>query len=515
MRPPLALIALVATVPGLAKAQVVSERPDKVAVVLYQDHAPASSYSDPEFSDYDPGLAVVSETRAVDLPAGRSKISFRDVADGMVPQTAAIEGIDGRLVERNYDFDLLSPGTLIDKAIGAQARLVRSNAKTGEVTESLVTVRSGPQGIVLQHPDGSTEALGCSGSPEKLVFDALPPGLTATPTLSAVVEAPRAGRYTVKLSYLATGLRWSADYIARLNADGRTLDLEGWLTLSNLSRTSFANAPTQVVAGRLAREGDDEAVEPVEPAVVRSCWPIERLPLPSAQARNTVSYSPIVTLSDSGLQEVVVTGSRVTATNIGDYKLYTLNEPTTVAANQTKQVAFLDQGAVRYQRIDAFTVQRAYGVDPKPQPATGLIRLQNKTADGLGKPLPGGAVTVLESKPDGGLSLTGQPSVKDTPVGQPVELTLGPSGLVTLEATQGGLSYRRQGGRTFERSAVAVTVRNAGARPALVEVRLPQAGAQFLGESRPHRRDGDVAVWSLQVPAEGEASLSYRTEALQ
>ena len=82
------------------------------------------------------------------------------VADGMIAQTAAIEGLDGRLIERNYDFDLLSPGTLIEKAIGAPARLVRTNPRTGQTSEVAVTVRSGPEGIVLQHGDGSTEACG-------------------------------------------------------------------------------------------------------------------------------------------------------------------------------------------------------------------------------------------------------------------------------------------------------------------------------------------------------------------
>ena len=170
MRAALALIALLAAAPGIAAAQVVSDRPDKVAVVLYQDHAPAiRPLSEDDTEDVfqgDPGLAMVSEVRTVDLPAGRSRLSFRGVADGMVPQTAAIEGVDGRLIERNYDFDLLSPGTLIEKAVGAPARLVRTNPKTGQATEVPVTVRSGPDGVILQHADGSAEALGCSGLPE-------------------------------------------------------------------------------------------------------------------------------------------------------------------------------------------------------------------------------------------------------------------------------------------------------------------------------------------------------------
>ena len=522
MRAALALIVLLAAGPaaGAASAQVVSERPDRVVVVLYQDRAPAFRPMGQGAGDAfegDPGLAVVSEVRTVDLPAGRTRLSFRGVADGMVPQTAAIEGLDGRLIERNYDFDLLSPGTLIEKAIGAPARLVRTNPRTGRVIDIPVTVRSGPDGIVLQHADGSAEALGCSDLPEKLVFDHAPPGLTATPTLSADVETPVAGRHVIRLSYLAAGLRWKADYVARLDPGKGTLNLHGWLTLSNVSGTTFGDAPTQVVAGRLARAGDDEpiAAEPVE--AVRSCWPT-----PIAAKRVYADAAPVppppapVAAPSAQLQTVVVTASRLAeVSNLGDYKLYTLPEPTTVAANQTKQVAFLDQAAVRYQRIDLVPVGRVYGFDQGPQAATALIRLQNKVSDGLGRPLPGGAVTVFEPKDDGALSLDGQASLKDTPVGQRVQWSLGPSGGVTYDVAQQDLTYPEHDGQTFERSEVLVTVRNAGTRPALVEVRLAQSNLKFLSESRRHDRDGAYAVWSLQVPAEGEASLRYRTEAPQ
>jgi hypothetical protein len=525
MRVPAVLIVLAASgfltsVLGAApaSAEVVSERPDKVAVVLYQDHAPSSRFvaSEDPF-DGDPGLAVVSETRTVDLPAGRSRISFRGVADGMAPQTAAIEGVDGGLIERNYDFDLLSPGVLVQKAVDGPARLVRTNPKTGAVSETPVTVRAAPEGIVLQHPDGRAEALGCSGQPERLVFDHAPAGLNATPTLSAEVETARAGRRQIRLTYLATGLRWRADYVARLNPDGRTLDLHGWLTLSNLGGTTFGDAPTQVVAGRLARAGEDVAPQAKPVEAVRSCWPTEITPL-AAPADIAPPPLPMMAarFANAEIQEVVVTGSRIaTVSNLGDYKLYTLPEPTTVAARQTKQAAFLEQAAVPYQRVAMFQVAHAYGFDPDLEPANMFLRLQNKAAEGLGKPLPGGTVTVLEPKPDGAPSLTGQPNLADTPVGQRAQLRLGESSLVTLQATQGALSYPTRGGKTFERSEVALSLHNAGPKPALVEVRLPQAELTFLGESRSHTRDGAFAVWSVIVPAEGENTLNYRTEAPQ
>jgi hypothetical protein len=347
------------------------------------------------------------------------------------------------------------------------------------------------------------------------VFDQAPPGLTATPTLSAVVEAPRAGRYTVKLTYLATKLRWSADYVARLAPDGRTLDLEGWLTLANLSRTSFANAPTQVVAGRLARDGDDSAPRGHSAFLGKTCWPIEapRVLAYSDEAPRPPPPAAALAMRNTDLQEVVVTGSRVNAGVLGDYKLYTLNEPTTVAANQTKQVAFLGQAQVPYQRVYTYRAEREYGGPPEQvEPVPIMLRLQNKAAEGLGKPLPGGAVTLYEPRTGGEPSLAGQATMKDTPVGLPVEWTIGRSNAVTVAATQGDITTRQRAGLYFDRSQVTLTVRNAGGQTAPVEIRLLQSNLKILNESQPHTRDNAFALWTLQVPAGGEATLSYRTE---
>ena len=80
------------------------------------------------------------------------------------------------------------------------------------------------------------------------------------------VRAATAGRYTVQLSYLALGLHWSADYVARIDADDRTLKLTGWLTLVNSTGTTFANTPAEVIAGKLAR--DEEETQPPGPTTI-------------------------------------------------------------------------------------------------------------------------------------------------------------------------------------------------------------------------------------------------------
>ena len=357
----LALAALLLPSPALADT-IVSPGPDKVAVTLYRG-------GEGPFQALDAwqrqqamikGLILVTETRTVFLPAGRHTLRFDGVADVLIAESAAVEGLPGAVVERNYDYALLSPGTLLERSLGQPVGIVRTNRKTGRQSREDAVVRQGPNGVVLQTAAG-VEALGCSGEIERLVFDRVPAGLSDKPALSTLVDIPAPTQATLTLSYLAIGVNWQADYVARINPDGRTLDLTGWLTLVNSGGTRFADAPTQVVAGRLARQTVSVRKGQGRP-ITRACWPMDtttqgRPPPPPAPPPPPPPL-PLPAASDMEVggfvEEAVVTAQRrklAEQSELGDYKLYTLPEPVTVGARQTKQVAFLDQKAVAFQLL--------------------------------------------------------------------------------------------------------------------------------------------------------------------
>src|SRR4051812_47518577 len=247
------LFALAAAPPAPAAGQgvVTSPNPDHVAVTVYRD--PGREPSQAFDRDWLEGYALISETRTVTLPAGESELRFEGVAGGIVPQSAIVTGFPQGIVERNRDAYLLSPGTLVDRSLGRRVHIRRTSRATGQVRETEAVIRGTAQGVVLQTPDG-IEALRCTGLAEGLVFDSVPPGLSARPTLSVRTRSAEPVTATVTLSYLANGFDWQADYIAELSADGAHVDLFAWLTLGSNDETSFPNADTQAVAGRLNRE---------------------------------------------------------------------------------------------------------------------------------------------------------------------------------------------------------------------------------------------------------------------
>ena len=153
MRPWCASLAALLLSAGGAWADTVSPAADAVTVTIYHtDGLQTSDLLHPEQNPWvlDQGLALITETRQIDLPAGPSEIRFRGVASTMVPQTATIDGLPAGALERNFDYDLLSPGSLLAKSIGRTVHLIRTDPKTGRFTDVTAIVRTGPDGAMLE-----------------------------------------------------------------------------------------------------------------------------------------------------------------------------------------------------------------------------------------------------------------------------------------------------------------------------------------------------------------------------
>jgi len=437
------------------------------------------------------------------------EIRFEGVAGGIVPQSAIVTGFPEGIVERNRDAYLLSARTLIDRSLGRRVHLRRTSRATGAVSEQDAVIRSGADGAVVLQTAAGFEALRCSGLAETLVYNEVPAGLSARPTLSVRARSSRPVAATVTLTYLSNGFDWQANYIANLSPDGTRVDLFAWLTLASMDETSFRNADTQAVAGRLNRAATDYGPRYEEDDWLRlRCWPAGRtsdLPLPvvvdsrSRQLQGMVSVGDTVNeLPESGGENIVITAMRARQEELGDLKLYRIPEPVTVAAHSQKQVAFLEQPAVQVSLVYR---QR---LDPESEGSEQAIRTlvtRNRREEGLGVPLPAGGVQLFAAQ-GGRPILIGEGSIRDRAVGEDVEIALGDAPGVA------GLIEEGDSGRRWRDYALTVT--NDQSVPALYEVEF------LVGEERGFRPRGRLArrngrpLWAVTVPANGTATLHYR-----
>ena len=424
---------------------------------------------------YNNDLALVQDVREIPIAAGRQKLEFKDVSAAIRPETVSLSASGLSVVEQNFDYDLLTPDKLMEKAVGQQVKIVRTNPGDGKETTETATVLAANEGVVLKIGD-RIEVLRDDGVPTRVIFDKVPETLRARPTLSVTVEADKAGPRAATLSYLTTGLSWKADYVAMFDEAKGALDLQGWITLGNTSGTAFENAETQLVAGKV-----------------------------NTLANNDGGYQqPIRAVRSAGTE----TGS---GERVADYYLYPLPQRTTIAANQTKQVGFLSAQGVTAKKV--YEVRQGWFMSQdNPEAATVAIQFSNARLAGLGNQLPAGVMRVYIRDKAGDPKFVGENAIDHTPAGSELSIRTGDAFDVTSQATVVGSSKVT---KTRSRYEMKYLVRNARPEPVVVELRQEGLGrdAEVKAESLKSRRiDAHPLGWSVPVPANGETILTFSVE---
>jgi hypothetical protein len=448
------------------------------AALVAQDLVPTpgrSAQGDVSVTIYNDDLALVQDVRQLPIERGRSRIEFPDVSARIRPETVSFAADGTAIVEQNFDFDLLTPAKLMEKAVGQTITIVRTNPATGAETREQAKVLSVNGGAVLQI-GSRIEVLRDDGLPVRVIFDKVPDNLRARPTLSVTVESERAGTRPAALRYLTPGLGWKADYVALFDAKAGRIDVQGWVTLTNGSGTTYSNAGTLLVAGSVAQ----------------------------AQNRNHYPQPP----RPAGI------GSAGTETagreRLGDYYLYPIAGRTTIADRQTKQVSFLDAQGVpakaQYEYLNGWMASA-----DEPASAKSVVRFSTSGTGGLGDALPAGTVRFYMKDAGGAPQFIGESGIGHTPMGSSLSLATGDAFDVKVRPV---VEKRERISERKWRTTMRYELSNA--KPEAVTVDLVQAGldwgwedTRIASESLPSkRRNSDSALWPVPVPANGRASVT-------
>jgi hypothetical protein len=435
----------------------------------------ASAQGDVSVTIYNNDIALVQDVRTLTLGSGRVSQSFPDVSAQIRPETVSLAVSDAEIVEQNFDFDLLTPSALMEKAVGQAITLVRTNPATGVEMRETAKVLAVNGGVVLE-VNGRIEVLRDDGLPVRAVFDRVPDALRARPTLSVTLASTRSGARPAALSYLSRGLGWSADYVALFDEKSGRIDVQGWITLRNTSGTTFHNAKTLLVAGDVGSADDmgDGGYRP--------------------QPRRPTRYQPG---TETAPRE-----------QLGDLYLYPLAERTTIADKQTKQVSFLDAKGV--SASSGYRFQNGWlNNATELRSAQSVLRFANSGAGGLGDALPAGVVRVYRRDARGQAQFTGENRIDHTPQGSTISLPTGDAFDVKVQPTV--VSRTRLGD---DRWRTQMRYRLTNARGRAITVELVQGGLQWgdtriIEESRKsEREDAGTAVWQVPVPANAEAVVT-------
>ncbi len=343
-----------------------------------------SAQGDVAVTIYQNGQSMVEDVRRLDIARGTTRIEFPDVSAQIRPATLSFAAQDTAIVEQNFDFDLLTPTKLMEKAIGQTVTLIRTNPATGTETRERAEVLSTAGGVVVRIGD-RIEVLRDDGLPVRVVFDEVPPNLRARPTLSVTLNSSRSGARDASIRYLTPGLGWTADYVALFHEGEGTVDMQGWVTLTNNTGTTFFDADTLLVAGDPSGRG---------------------------------GYS-------QPRRDMVRPGTQTAdRERLGDFYLYPIEGRTTIANAQTKQVNFLDVQGVPARRVYTAGVSWLTNQE-NPSPVSTAISFNSSREGGLGDALPAGTVRFYQRDAQGNPQFIGENGIGHTPMGSTLSLRTG------------------------------------------------------------------------------------------
>lgn len=475
---------------------------------LFAQDEPSGKRTGVDITIYNESLALIREERDIRLPKGTAHLVIPDIPatiDGTsVHFRSMTDPIAVRVLEQNYQYDLVHPAKLLEKYIGKEVEFARVDPETKKgytVKGRLLATGYRPQGEfgsglsyvntggMIAEINGKIEL-----NPEgRLILPSLPEGLILKPQLDWVMSNSVEGMQKAEISYLAGQLSWAANYVVLLQKDGKTLDMNAWVTINNYSGTSFKNAGLKLVAGDVN--------------VVKKEMAFEGRMMKSAGMADEAA-------------------PQFKQTDLFEYKLYTLQRKADVNDQETKQIEFASGRDIASKKVFlydgmgdqwrywlnnySYRSQSSFGQQSNTKVGTYVI-LRNEEKTGLGIPLPKGKVRVYQRDDDGKEQFVGEDEIDHTPKNEELRLYLGNAFDIVGERAQKDFKTLASGHVIEE--TIEVKVRNHKSEAVEVQVyEHPWRWSQWeiVRSSVDHEKvDQSTLKFPVKIAKDGEAVVNY------
>ncbi len=415
---------------------------------------------------YNGDLALVKETRRVELPEGTGEFSFVGVPDRIDPTSVRLDGGPGGdlvVLEQNYRYDLVSREKLLERYLDRSARILTKHDKLHEGT-----LKTAAGALVLQTPDGvvvlNDDEIADITLPE------LPEGLITRPTLVWTLDNRGRAQRDLEIAYLTGGLTWHAEYVAAVNAADTRMSLSGWVSVENRSGATYRDARLKVVAGDVHRA---------------------QAPQPFAGGR-------------APMEMAMKAAPDFEERAFFEYHIYDLGRTTTLADREVKQIQLIADREVPVRKVYVYEPTRG---NDKVQVK---LDFDNTQKAGLGIPLPAGVFRVYREDADGALEFAGEDRIDHTARDEEVSTALGNA--FDLVGERNELEAKRLTDRVWER-AVQIKLRNRKEKDAVtIKVREHPGGDwTVLSSSHPWTKPkADDLEFEIAVKPGEEVVVDYR-----
>jgi hypothetical protein len=339
------------------------------------------------------------------------------------------------------------------------------------------------------------------------------------------------GEATIEISYFTSGISWTADYLCVADKDEKTLSLEGFVRVTNNSGEEYENAQVRLVVGTINLVEKIAQLAQIPMAEVEKLETAKKEHYFEDAARESLGrFGGFGGGKDFGNAPADLKAKEVIKEGLSEYFIYTIEGTETIPNGWSKRLrSFEGQDA-------AFKVEYRYRPAEYGEQLVRMYVLRNDEESKLGTtPLPDGTVRVFRDNGRDGLSYLTQQQIKYVPIGDKIELNLGPDPEVIFELFKlrtyrdnfwlqinGTTEYRKVGGAEIakiENSAVAgwdeheiysQRIRNYTAKPIQVEVRRTFPGhVVFRSKLEPTLHDYQTPQFQASVLAGATRNLHF------
>jgi hypothetical protein len=351
------------------------------------------------------------------------------------------------------------------------------------------------------------------------------------------VQSEFDGEATIQITYFTSGISWSADYTAIASGDEGTLDLEGFVRISNNSGEEYENAQVRLVVGTINLVEKIAQLAQIPMSQVSEMEDLKRSELKSRAARELFYKADMLAadaaapaLAGSGMGGEMAEAKQIVKEGLSEYFIYTVEGTETIPTGWSKRL--------RSFEADDAPLKIAYRYRPREygEQLVRMYLLANDEESNLGTtPLPDGVVRVFRDNGRDGLSYLAQQTIKYIPIGDKIELNLGVDPEVVFELvktraareeiwlqihgtdkfTLAGDDTRREEANAAvagwnDRTSYQQRIRNYTARPIKVEIRRPYEGhVTFVSELEPKLHDYQTVELAAEVEPGEKKNLDF------
>lgn len=442
---------------------------------------------------YNDNLGLVRDQRSFDFKSGVSAVTMDDVAaqiDATSVHFASLSDPGGlRVLEQNFQYDLVNETKLMEKYLGREIEIERIVGTGKDKRETLKgTLLSNMGGRVVQ--SGGKLYLNPEG---RVVLPELPEGFVTKPRLQWQVSSKKSGKQECEVAYLTGGLSWKSDYVLKISPANDRLDLNAWVTLTNVSGVAYKDAKLKLVAGDVNR-------------------------VAQAQLRG-------FSMAKQALRAAEVEDAQFQEKSFFEYHLYTLQRPATLMNNETKQIELASGQNVPVKKLFIYDGSANtggyynsysqsdpnYGASSTEKKVWVMLEFKNSKENNLGLPLPKGTLRVYQQDTDGALEFIGEDAIDHTPKDELVRVKMGNAFDVVGERTR--TNYQISTDRKSMTETFQIKVRNHKDQAVTVRVvehlyrwtnwRVTESSQKW------NKKDAQTIEFNVPVPKDGEGIVNY------